>query len=458
MKSLARLCPIALLVCVACAARPEGARDFLLGSWRGSATFRGADLDLSMRFFGEGDSLQGTVSSSDLMLLEQPLDSARYQGGHVRFATRDEHPLRFEGRLEGDTIRGTAPIAGVPGVVEAGGDRVQPVRFLLHRAKAPPLPPYATREVRFANGGVTLAGTLFVPSGGPSRHPGMVILQGSSSNLRKEYLFYADHFARAGLVVLTFDKRGKGESTGDYGAASYHDLVGDAATAVEFLRRQPEVDPARTGIWGLSQGAFIAPLVAMRVPSIAFVVAVSPPGTTIGENAAYQDSVRLIGRGFSTVEAAQAARLNRRILTWLGTGAREESLAADLSRHAHARWRRASSLPVELPARSSLPGWYWSGRTLDPLPSWRALRVPVLVVFGAEDELLSAAISAPRIERALREGGNQDFVVRVFPAANHVLRRLPLVAGGAWDWPRAAPGYLELITDWVQRHGAAGGR
>ena len=50
-----------------------------------------------------------------------------------------------------------------------------------------------------------------------------------------------------------------------------------------------------------------------------------------------------------------------------------------------------------------------------------------------------------------------DFVVRVFPAANHVLRRLPLAAGGAWDWPRAAPGYLELITDWVQRHGAAEG-
>ena len=56
------------------------------------------------------------------------------------------------------------------------------------------------------------------------------------------------------------------------------------------------------------------------------------------------------------------------------------------------------------------------------------------------------------LERALRDGGNPDATVRVFPGANHVLRRLPLMSGGAWDWPRAAPGYLELITRWIIDH------
>jgi hypothetical protein len=73
-------------------------------------------------------------------------------------------------------------------------------------------------------------------------------------------------------------------------------------------------------------------------------------------------------------------------------------------------------------------------------------------VFGEADELLPAATSAANIERALRDGGNADHTVRRFPAANHVLRTLPLVAGGAWDWPRAAPGYLELMTEWMRAH------
>ena len=45
--------------------------------------------------------------------------------------------------------------------------------------------------------------------------------------------------------------------------------------------------------------------------------------------------------------------------------------------------------------------------------------------------------------------------MRVFPGANHVLRTLPLVIGGKWDWPRAAPGYLELVTKWVLDHSQA---
>ena len=282
-----------------------------------------------------------------------------------------------------------------------------------------------------------LAGTLFIPRGGAKPHPGIVILQGSSTNLRREYGYYADHFSRAGFAVLTFDKRGTGQSSGDYGAASYPDLAADAAAAVQFLRAQPGVAPAKVGIWGLSQGAFIAPLVAARVPSLAFIVAVSPPGISIGEAAAYQDSVRLLSGGFGVADAARAAALNRKILNWLESGTGEAVLARTLTRSADTPWRRASSLPRRLPSGSALEGWYWRGRSLEPIPLWRTLRIPALVVFGAADELVPARVSAASIERALREGGNPDFTVRVFPAANHVLRRLPLVAGGAWDWSRA---------------------
>ena len=86
------------------------------------------------------------------------------------------------------------------------------------------------------------------------------------------------------------------------------------------------------------------------------------------------------------------------------------------------------------------------------MPLWRSLRVPVLVVFGSADEYVPAQVSADRIQRALRDGGNRDATVRIFPGANHVLRQLPLVAGGKWDWPRAAPGYIDTVTGWILAH------
>lgn len=415
--------------------------------------FRGASLTFAVRFFREADSLRATLSSPDLLLLDQPLDPVRCEKQRVHFSTRDEAPVHFDGTLLGDRIRGDGDVPAVPGVTESRPPaRAQQLRFELHRAAAPGAPPYTSQEVQLSGAGVQLAGTLLVPSRGPRLHPGIVILQGSSSNLRREYRFYADHFARSGFAVLSFDKRGNGESSGDYGAATYDDLASDATAAVEFLRGQTGVDRERVGVWGLSQGAFIAPLVAARVRSLAFVVAVSPPGVMTGESAAYQDSVRLIARGFSPATAALAARLNRDILAWLKTGRARARLDSALKRVADLPWRRVSSLPERLPAGPSLEGWYWRGRTLDPVPLWRSLHVPVLVVFGAADELLPAQTSSSRIQRALGEGGNRDATVRLFPAANHVLRRLPLVAGGRWDWPRAAPGYLEYSTAWVLRH------
>jgi pimeloyl-ACP methyl ester carboxylesterase len=443
-----RLLTCLMVVALAAAVPSRTARDPLIGAWNGSAWFQGSRLDFGVRFQREAGALRATMSSPDLLLLDQPLVDVTGDGRQVRFMTPDESPLHFEGTLVGDSLRGTASVPAVPRVVNKGS---APLVFALGRSAPQTALPYTTKEVSFANGAVRLAGTLFVPTKGENPHAGVVLLQGSSTNLRREYLFYADHFARAGLAVLTFDKRGTGESTGDYGAATYEVLAEDAAAAVECLRGQAGVDKERVGIWGLSQGAFIAPLVAARIP-LRFIVAVSAPGTPIGESAAYQDSMRLTSGGFDSADITRAMSLNRRLLEWLRTGEGKAELGALLAEAADSPWRRASSLPARLPSGAALEGWYWRGRMLDPAPWWRAVHVPVLAVYGAADELVPAKKSAGRIERELHRAKNPDVRVRVFPAANHVLRTLPLVAGGKWDWPRASPGYMDLVTDWMLEH------
>ena len=81
---------------------------------------------------------------------------------------------------------------------------------------------YREEFVSFRNGPVTLSGTLLLPeSRGP--HPAIVLAHGSGAQDRNGYLanirFMADHLARHGIAVLTFDKRGSGRSTGDWASA-----------------------------------------------------------------------------------------------------------------------------------------------------------------------------------------------------------------------------------------------
>jgi dienelactone hydrolase len=455
MRSPGRALWLCLLAACVGGAAPQhassGAANRAAGTWRGSATYQGARLELSVQIRFDGATPHAAMSCADMLLLEQPLDGVEVRGNHVQFITPDDHPLRFDGVLDGDSLRGTAVVPTVPNVVRPDS-LGPPLRFSLGRDRPAAAPPYATHDVHFTSGSLRLAGTLYTPAAAGGAHGGVVLLQGSSANLRGDYRFYANLFARAGLAVLAFDKRGNGETAGDYRAATYEMLAGDAAAAVEFLRAQAGVDPARVGVWGLSQGAFIAPLVAARVPALRFIVAVSAPGMPTGESAAYQDSVRVAEAGFDEADVRRVTTINWRLLHWLQTGAEEGELAALLSEAADTPWRRASSLPARLPTGAAVDGWYWRGRTLDPTPWWRGVQVPVLAIYGGSDELIPARASAHAIERALHHGRNRDVTVRIYPSANHVLRTLPLVAGGRWDFPRVVPGYLALVTSWVTQH------
>ena len=128
---------------------------------------------------------------------------------------------------------------------------------------------YESIEVSIPVDSVQLAGTIYVPrsttdvaSRRPvdSRRPGVVVLHGSGTTDRVEvrHVGFLDCLLDAGLVVLDFDKRGIGGSGGtSTDAPILADRAMDGAAAVRFLRARPEVDPARVGIWGISQGGWV---------------------------------------------------------------------------------------------------------------------------------------------------------------------------------------------------------
>src|SRR5262252_10492392 len=136
----------------------------------------------------------------------------------------------------------------------------------------PPLPRV------FRSGDVVLAFTLDLPEG-PGPFPAVVMGHGSGRVTRDQLVWASRHFTDLGFAVLRFDKRGVGESTGQFVFVGTKDspwvfpqLASDVAAGVRFLRTRHEIDGRRIGLFGVSQAGWILPLAARDLGDIAFMV------------------------------------------------------------------------------------------------------------------------------------------------------------------------------------------
>ena len=118
----------------------------------------------------------------------------------------------------------------------------------------------------------------------------------------KPFAIIADALARAGVAVLRFDDRGTAKSTGDYATATVADFTADAAAAVAFLRTRTDVDQARVGLLGHSEGGLDVAEIAAADPSIAFVVGMAPPATSGVDLLVDQNEAILRAAGTSDAE------------------------------------------------------------------------------------------------------------------------------------------------------------
>src|SRR5687768_15207598 len=122
----------------------------------------------------------------------------------------------------------------------------------------------------FANGNVQLSYRLDVPE--HAAPVGAVVLgHGSGLQTKGSCRNQADGFLARGYATLCFDKRGVGQSTGQFinpmpenSFTVFDDLASDMAAGVAFLRSLPEIDPNRIGLAGVSQAGWIVPIAAAK--------------------------------------------------------------------------------------------------------------------------------------------------------------------------------------------------
>lgn len=319
-------------------------------------------------------------------------------------------------------------------------------------AGARPASPHDLRErdVRFAGGGVELAGTLVLPTDeGP--HPALAVTHGAEPASRRNagYRRLAQRFAEQGVAVLIYDKRGVGDSEGEYVEGPdlrqpCLDLVG----AVNFLRAQPEVDAERIGVWGASQGGWVAPMAASLTDAIAFVVIVSGPGVSPLEQNLWDKGNQLRARGVSDADVERATAFRRAFWTYLVDG---EGLARVRELHAGIRdepWFTEDAFPIPVAERAGLLRHprlrhFAAHYAYDPRITLERVRCPLLAIFGASDTVVPVQESLARMRAAFAVAGNEDVTYQVHDGADHGIRVLR-------DGARVpAEGYHDRMVDWV---------
>ena len=421
---------------------PQARAQTVEGHWEGAMVREGASLPVSFDFARSGAELSARFNSPTQRALGIPLRDVRAESGTVHFElVGDATTMIFDGRIDGDRLDGSFTED------EARGT------FALRRTALVP-PTYREEEVRFRNGEVELAGTLLIP-GGSGRRPAVVFLHGSGAEGRFASRFLADHLARHGIAALIYDKRGVGQSSGDWQRSDFTALAGDAAAAVAFLAGRDDIAAERIGLYGHSQGGMIAPLVASRTDRLAFLISAAGGGLPVHEGEAHSLVSQLGARGIAGEELAAAQRFITRLVELLRTGEGWEEFEAASAQVRGERWYPM----LNVPARDN---WFWSFfrgiANYDSTIFWERVRVPALVVYGERDVLVPVSRSVLNVGRALNRAGNADHLILVLPRANHALN-IEREPGEPFEWFRLAPGYPDLLVAWIRhRAGGAGSR
>lgn len=408
------------------------AQDRLSGDWRGYWTQAGDTMAVTMHIkpgAGAGN-LAATFDSDRLRVSGIPFDSVRVEGCcNVTMVLRgDRTTSRFTGTLRADSLSGQF----------REGEGQGAFAFVRTPAVAPR---FQEQEVTFANGSVKLAGSLILPLTGNAL-PAVVFLQGSGAEGRWASRFLATQLASHGIAALIFDKRGVGESGGDWREATLEDLAKDGRAAVERLVQEPRIDHHRIGIHGHSQGGTLAPLVAARSHHVAFVIGSAAAGVPTDSTEMFS----ILNSIYPKAATAEDSAMARTYVSELVAVAYHDRPRAGLDSLATALkdrpWFFASP-----PASDSY--WLFSksfGR-YDPLEWWGRVHVPVLLLYGSKDQRVPALESAARIRGAiLRNTPNGNVTVKIFPGADHTFRLPP----GPSGWPSSAPDYLPTLLNWIE--------
>ena len=305
------------------------------------------------------------------------------------------------------------------------------------------MPESKPRGVEFQWEELTLAGTLHLPAS-PGPYPAVLMMQGSGPTDRDNNGYFIpirEAFLDRGIAVFSFDKPGVGESMGEWRDYALEGRAQQATAAIDHLSGLADIDGERVGVWGHSQGGWLAQILASRLPGLAFAICNSGPAIGLEAQDLYGCENTMRAGGHSEAEIEEALGFLRS----LHSQALMETDYADveelLLRTARAEpWYGYLTIDDEA-------DWAFACTALqeryDPSEALTRISCPYLAIYGGLDLLVPAWESAKITGDSLDHAPTTDTMVVVFPAGDHRIQDP--------DTGRLLTGYFDLIGGWAAR-------
>jgi alpha-beta hydrolase superfamily lysophospholipase len=223
-----------------------------------------------------------------------------------------------------------------------------------------------------------LAGTIALPdSGGP--FPGVLFIAGSGKTDRNENTkkyrlnaFYdiSHYLAQRGIASLRYDKRGVGQSEGDYWATGFYDRVQDASAALQYVKQQKSFQSESIFVLGHSEGSFIAIRLAGSGAEVAGIILLS--GAAQSGEAVLKWQALEVAKGLKGINGWI-------IKTFRIDVSKAQQKQIDKIKQSKKPWYRQQFL-VKIPAK-----WLREFMAYNPAEDLAEITVPVLAITGSKD-------------------------------------------------------------------------
>ncbi|RYJ45624.1 alpha/beta hydrolase family protein [Flavobacterium beibuense] len=441
----------------------------ITGTWNGLLKVPGTTVRLVINITQTETGYSATMDSPDQGVTGIPVTTISFENNTLAFAI-PAGQLEYNGTMENNIIKGTYKQKGYEIPLDLGRDEIK-----IEKPKRPqePQPPYGyyTEDVTFKNesAGITLAGTLTLPKK-EGNYPAVVLISGSGPQDRnseildhKPFLLLADYLTKNGIAVLRFDDRGVGESKGVFATSTSADFSTDAEAAFNYLKSRPEINKNKVGLIGHSEGGMIAPMIAARNNSVAFLVLMAGPGISGDEILMKQNYLINKAGGMPEEELQKLGSVNRKLYDVILKETDKNTIKSGLSQIYNTEMKPLfleKGIPqeqvdqyTEMQIAELTSPWFLYFIRYNPAPNLEKVKCPILAINGSEDLQVPPQEDLAGIKNATAKGGNKKVTTKELPNLNHLFQECTTGEVSEYETieQTIAPVALNEISTWIKQ-------
>lgn len=317
---------------------------------------------------------------------------------------------------------------------------------------------------------ITFTGTLTLPEG-KTNVPAVVIVSGSYKQDRDGMMAghplfkeIADYLSSNGVAVLRLDDRGTGKTTGVYETSTTGDFADDALRAIHYLKGIKQINTAKIGLLGHSEGAAASAIAAAKSKDVAFIVSVAGMGMS-GYDSLISQNADLVNASEATeVDKKRYHEINELMFKTALKYADSDSLENKLN-SIYNDWKVKDDayfktlniefdhfrFPIYSYVNFAVGPWYRYFVKYDAAKTVGQVKVPILALNGDKDLMVSGRANLDNWKNYAAAGGNNNVEIHLLPGLNHLM--LPCVTCTQQEYQNIKAGFspeaLQIISSWI---------